>query len=60
MATAPVTVPIGLKAVPIPPFPDKASPPLPADTVKKSGPAVWPIVIALTAGAIVVAALWRK
>jgi len=59
VATAPVTVPIGMKAVPIPPFPDKATPP-PPDAVKKPGPPVWPIVIALTAGAIVIAALWRK
>lgn len=57
MATQPAAVPIGMKAVPIPPFPDKAASP---PAVKKSGLPVWPLVIALTAGAIVVAALWRK
>lgn len=58
MAIAPVTVPIGMKAVPIPPFPDKATPP--TEAVTKSGPPIWPVIIALTAGALVVAALWRK
>jgi hypothetical protein len=57
MATAPV--PIGWKAVPIPPFPDKATTPPPPEADKKGLP-IWPIVIALTAGALVVAALWRR